>query len=144
MNDSTPSTHRSGVLPLPRSTLALAAAIAVSCASLSSALAFARVLERQAARTSHEQPTVDHWFEPITPTSPALVTHGRKLFLDSCAHCHGADASGDEGPDLHDLQVSDRYIAHMITFGEPHEMPSFAKKHGRADKTALTAYVRSL
>lgn len=86
----------------------------------------------------------DSWLEPVTPTSPALVTQGRKLFLGSCAHCHGADATGDEGPDLHDLQVSDRYIAHMIKFGEPHEMPSFAKKHGPPDITALTAYVRSL
>ena len=144
MNDSTPSTHRSGVLPLPRSTLALAAAIAVSCASLSSALAFARVLERQAARTSHEQPTVDHWFEPITPTSPALVTHGRKLFLDSCAHCHGADATGDEGPDLHDVEVSDRYISNIITHGIKGEMPSFRKKLGKDEITSLTAYVRSL
>jgi mono/diheme cytochrome c family protein len=32
----------------------------------------------------------------------------------------------------------------MIIFGEPHEMPSFAKKHNAADITALTAYLRSL
>jgi len=144
MKNGIPSTRRSAGPPLPRGTLAVAAALAVSCAALGSSLAFASVLEHQAARTSHEQPTVDHWLEPITPTSPALVTQGRKLFLDSCAHCHGADASGDEGPDLHDLLVSDRYIAHMITFGEPHEMPSFAKKLGPAEITALTAYVRSL
>jgi mono/diheme cytochrome c family protein len=118
--------------------------MAVSIAVLSSTLAFGRVLQRDAAGASHQQPTVDHWLEPVTPTSPVLVTQGRKLFLGSCAHCHGADASGDEGPDLHDLQVSDRYIAHMITFGEPHEMPSFARKHDSADLTALTAYLRSL
>ncbi len=128
----------------PKGIISAVIAVLVAAAALSSALAFGRVLQRDAARTSHQQPTVDHWLEPVTPTSPLLVTQGRKLFLDRCAHCHGADASGDEGPDLHDLQVSDRYIAHMITFGEPHEMPSFAKKHGPADITALTAYIRSL
>ena len=112
--------------------------------ALASSLATAAVLRREAARGSHRQPTEEKLFEPFTPTSPALVGTGRKLFLASCAHCHGADARGDEGPDLHDVQVSDRYIANIITRGIPHEMPSFAKKHGAADITALTAYVRSL
>jgi len=122
----------------------IGAASAISGALLGSALVFGGVLEHAAARTSRQQPAMEHWLEPSPPTSPALVRQGRKLFLDSCAHCHGADAAGDEGPDLHDLQVSDRYIAHMITFGEPHEMPSFAKKHDTKDIAALTAYLRSL
>jgi len=111
---------------------------------LVSAFATAGTLRHDAARVSHQQPTVEQWFEAPTPTSPAMVAHGRKLFLDSCAHCHGADARGDEGPDLHDVEVSDRYIANIITHGIPHEMPSFAKKHGATDITELTAYVRSL
>jgi len=123
---------------------ALGLAALVAGVMLSSAFATARVLRREAMRDSHQQPTEEKWFEAPTPTSPALVTRGRTLFLDSCAHCHGADARGDEGPDLHDVQVSDRYIANIITHGLPHEMPSFAKKHGAADITALTAYVRSL
>ena len=68
----------------------------------------------------------------------------RALFLNSCAHCHGADARGDEGPDLHDLQVSDRYIANTIRRGIKGEMPPFARKHNGADISALLAYVRSL
>jgi mono/diheme cytochrome c family protein len=127
-----------------RGVISLGVAAVVSATALSSALAFGRVLQRAALRTSHQQPTVDRWLEPVTPTSAPLIAQGRKLYLDSCAHCHGADAAGDEGPDLHDLQVSYRYIAHMIIFGEPHEMPSFAKKHGSADIGALTAYIRSL
>jgi mono/diheme cytochrome c family protein len=81
---------------------------------------------------------------PVMERSAELVARGRQLFLGSCAHCHGADATGDEGPDLHGLEVSDRYLARVITRGIPHEMPSFAKKHGTADITALTAYLRSL
>jgi mono/diheme cytochrome c family protein len=66
------------------------------------------------------------------------------LFLSSCAHCHGADATGDEGPDLHDAGVSDRYISNIITFGIKHEMPSFKKKLGHDEITRLTAYIRAL
>jgi len=131
-------------MKLARPIISLGAAAVVSGAALGFTLAFGDRLRHEAARTSHQQPETDHWLEPVTPTSPALVVQGRRLFLGSCAHCHGADATGDEGPDLHDLQVSDRYIAHMIKFGEAHEMPSFAKKHGPPDITALTAYVRSL
>lgn len=112
--------------------------------ALTSAYAVGRALQRRAAVSSHQQPTPERLFEAATPTSPELVARGRTLFLDSCAHCHGADAHGDEGPDLHNVQVSDRYIANIITHGIPHEMPSFAKKHGADDRAALTAYVRSL
>jgi mono/diheme cytochrome c family protein len=123
-----------------------AAGLAAAAAgiALSSAFAVAQVLRRDTMRTSHQQPTQEHLFEPPTPTSPSLVATGRKLFLDSCAHCHSADGRGDEGPDLHGVQVSDRYIANIITHGIPHEMPSFAKKLHRDDIAALTAYVRSL
>ena len=79
-----------------------------------------------------------------TPTSPALVKQGRALFLDSCAHCHGADATGDEGPDLHNVEVSNRYISNIITHGIKGEMPSFRKKLGSDEIVRLTAYVRSL
>jgi mono/diheme cytochrome c family protein len=102
------------------------------------------LLRHGEARRSHQQPTPEAWIETASPTSPELVAQGRKLFLGSCAHCHGADATGDEGPDLHAVEVSDRYIAHIITHGIKGEMPSFAKKLGAADITRLTAYVRSL
>jgi len=131
-------------MKLPREVISVAVATVVSGATLGSTWVFAEALHRHAAHASHELAATESWLETATPTSPALVRQGRRLFLDSCAHCHGADASGDEGPDLRDLQVSDRYIARMITFGEPHEMPAFAKKHGSADIAALTAYLRSL
>ena len=116
----------------------------VSGATLLGVFALGGMLRREARRHSHQEQAVERLFELPAPTSPALVAHGRALFLDSCAHCHGADATGDEGPDLHDVQVSDRYIARIILRGIPHEMPSFARKHGAADITALTAFVRSL
>jgi mono/diheme cytochrome c family protein len=96
------------------------------------------------SKASHQQPTPETWFETPTPSSPALLSQGRALFLSSCAHCHGADATGDEGPDLHDVGVSDRYISNIITHGIKGEMPSFRKKLGHDEIARLTAYVRSL
>lgn len=132
------------IMKLPFALKSLVTAIFAGAIALTSAFALGHALQKKESRLSHQQPTPDRWIEPSTPTSPQLITHGRQLFLDSCAHCHGADATGDEGPDLHAVQVSDRYIAAIITHGIPHEMPSFAKKHDAADITALTAYVRSL
>jgi len=50
------------------------------------------------------------------------------LFLMNCAHCHGDDARGDEGPDLHTLHRSDARIHEVIIAGIKGEMPSFGKK----------------
>src|SRR4051812_17185896 len=118
--------------------------ICAASLALGSAFALGGVLQQHYSIRSHQILPTEQWLEPATRTSPELISAGRKLFLDSCAHCHGADARGDEGPDLHDVQTSDRYIANLITHGIPHEMPSFAKKHNRDDITALTAYLRSL
>ena len=83
-----------------------------------------------------------------TPPRPPLVEHGRRLFVQSCAHCHGDDARGSgedsDGPDLHQLRIGNARIAAVIRTGIPDEMPSFAKKHGPADIADLTGYLRTL
>ena len=116
----------------------LGIAVIVTGLAVSSMAGFSTALRKRAMLNSHQQPMAEQWFEETTPTSPQLVASGRKLFLESCAHCHGADASGDEGPDLHGVEVSDRYIDNIITRGIPHEMPSFAKKLGHSEISALT------
>ena len=78
---------------------------------------------------------------------PELTTdaaQGRHLFLMNCAHCHGDDAHGDEGPDLHDLHRSDTRIYEVIIAGIKGEMPSFGKKLGDSDIQQLIAYLRTL
>ena len=112
--------------------------------ALAAAGGLSRALRAQDRRSSHQQPTPEAWGEAATATSPALVAQGRALYLASCAHCHAADATGDEGPDLHGVEASDRYIAATITRGIKGEMPSFRKKLGEGDLARLTAYVRSL
>ena len=78
------------------------------------------------------------------PEVNSEAMHGRHLFLMNCAHCHGDDARGEEGPDLHDLHRSDTRIHEVITAGIKGEMPSFAKKLGDPDVWQLIAYLRTL
>ena len=70
------------------------------------------------------------------PELSANAAQGRHLFLMNCAHCHGDDAHGDEGPDLHNLHRSDSRIHEVIIAGIKGEMPSFGKKLGDPDVTA--------
>src|ERR1700736_4809049 len=81
---------------------------------------------------------------PMSKVMLADATQGRHLFLMNCAHCHGDDAHGDEGPDLYDLHKSDARIHQVITGGIKGEMPSFAKKLKDTDVRALIAYLRTL
>jgi len=80
-------------------------------------------------------------------TSPALegeAKRGRSLFDRNCAHCHGDDARGDEGPNLHDLTKTDARITRIVKEGIKGEMPRFGAKLNDADVEALIAYLRTL
>jgi mono/diheme cytochrome c family protein len=85
---------------------------------------------------------------PLPSTRPVSAQHGRQLFVQSCAHCHGDDARGSgedgDGPDLFRLRIGNARIAAVIRAGIPDEMPSFARKHNAADISDLTAYLRTL
>jgi mono/diheme cytochrome c family protein len=76
--------------------------------------------------------------------SPELIAQGHQFFAMSCSECHGDDATGDEGPDLHNLSISNARIARTIKHGVKGEMPTFAKKYDDQQIAALVAYLRSL
>jgi len=116
----------------------------VAVVALTSAYGLSLSLRHSASQRSHQQPTPEAWFEVPSASSAALISQGRTLFLSSCARCHASDATGDEGPDLHNVQVSDRYISRIIIRGIKGEMPSFKKKLGGDDILRLTRYLRSL
>jgi mono/diheme cytochrome c family protein len=82
------------------------------------------------------------------PTSPpeqrASVVTGQQLFLKNCAHCHGADARGDEGPDLHNLDWTDEQIATRIRNGKKGQMTAFAGKFSPKQISDVVAYLRTL
>jgi mono/diheme cytochrome c family protein len=73
-----------------------------------------------------------------------LPKQGYKLFDHNCAPCHGEDAHGDEGPDLHGLVKSDARLTALIKGGIKGEMPAFAKKFTDSDIQAVIAYLRTL
>ena len=77
-------------------------------------------------------------------TSPGLVDQGHQFFEMSCSQCHGDDARGDEGPDLHNLAISNARIATTIKKGIKGEMPTFAKKYDDHQIVALVSYLRTL
>src|SRR5437773_6111742 len=80
----------------------------------------------------------------VIPPAGTPTNQGYKLFMLNCAHCHGPDARGDEGPDLHGLIKSDARIASTIKNGIKGEMPKFGAKFTDTDVQALIAFLLSL
>jgi mono/diheme cytochrome c family protein len=80
--------------------------------------------------------------QPSDP--PAASAAARTLFLKNCAHCHGADGHGDDGPDLHNLDWTDQQIVKRIRNGKAGQMTAFAGKLQPDEINSLVAYVRTL
>lgn len=80
----------------------------------------------------------------VIPPAGTEANRGYSLFLMNCAHCHGSDARGDEGPDLHGVTKSDARISSLIKNGIKGEMPKFGEKLTDTDVQALIAFVKSL
>jgi mono/diheme cytochrome c family protein len=72
------------------------------------------------------------------------VSEGRRIFTKHCAECHGFDARGDEGSDLHNLRAGDALIRQVINGGIKGEMPAYGKVLSEADVRALIAYLLTL
>ena len=79
-----------------------------------------------------------------TPAMGSQARAGASLFGRNCAHCHGDDAKGDEGPSLYDLTRSNARIATIIKEGIKGEMPKFGSKLSEADIQSLIAFLRTL
>jgi len=82
--------------------------------------------------------------ERLLSNQQASISAGQQLFLKNCAHCHGADAHGEEGPDLHNLDWTDQQIATRIRNGKKGQMPAFAGKLSEENINDVIAYLRTL
>ena len=80
----------------------------------------------------------------VIPPAGTPTNQGYKLFMLNCAHCHGTDARGDEGPDLHGVTKSDQRIVAIIQNGIKGEMPKFSAKLNDTETRALVAFIRTL
>ena len=108
---------------------------------LSVAAAFALVF---CARGQTNNQPADISSHTMLPGTAPAADGGRRLFLKNCAHCHGADARGDDGPDLHALDWTDEQIAKRIRTGKKGQMTAFEGKLTEAEIKVITAYVRTL
>ena len=80
----------------------------------------------------------------VEPIAATLPNEGRAVFLKNCAHCHGVDGRGNEGPDLHNLEESDSWIANRIRSGKKGQMTAFAGKLKDEQINAVVQYLRDL
>jgi len=72
---------------------------------------------------------------------------GKILFASNCAVCHGANAEGGIGPNLHgelNYGRTKEAVHESITKGRPKGMPAFGNQLSEQDRENLTAFVLSL
>ena len=116
----------------------LIAALLISGTVIGGFLGAARVVQSNIAMSSSKSGAQS------SATKDPKVAAGAKLFALNCAHCHGVDATGDEGPDLHQVKKTDERIKSTILNGVKGEMPAFAKKLTADDAATLVTFIRSL
>ena|ERR1700722_8286241 len=80
----------------------------------------------------------------VIVATPEVVAQGHQFFETSCCECHGDDATGDEGPNLHNLTISNARISATIKKGIKGEMPTFAKKYDDKQIATLVIFLRTL
>jgi mono/diheme cytochrome c family protein len=117
---------------------ALIAALLISVTFVGSFLGTARIVQSNTSIPSGKSAA------QIPAVKDPKVTAGAKLFALNCAHCHGIDATGDEGPDLHKVTKTDERIKSLILNGVKGEMPAFGKKLTQDDAATLVVFIHSL
>jgi mono/diheme cytochrome c family protein len=122
--------------------LGLCAGVVVSGLVVGATLGFARFM--QTAQHSPAPMVAMAAKQTFDSAKQPLAAQGAKLFSFNCAHCHGVDATGDEGPDLHGPTKSDSRLKSTILNGIKGEMPAFNKKFKDEDAQALVAFLRTL
>jgi mono/diheme cytochrome c family protein len=72
--------------------------------------------------------------------------HGKEIFAENCAGCHGANAGGGVGPNLHGEKSRKDYLQTIAWIKNP--TPPMAKLYpaplGDSDVADVAAYVQSL
>jgi len=78
------------------------------------------------------------------PPPMVSASDGHSLFMKNCAHCHGIDAHGDEGPDLHALDWTDQQITNRIRNGKAGQMTAFHDHFTQQQLDSLITFLRTL
>jgi len=89
--------------------------------------------------------SVGHTGDPSSSISSSqLVATGHSFYTQACSSCHGNNAQGGYGPNLHGLNLSNTRVATVIKNGITGKMPAFGDKYNAAQQQALVAYVQPL
>jgi len=116
--------------------------VAAALAALGAAFGVAPALQpHKSADIEQKKSTVS---VSLNAAESDAAKEGYKLFDRNCAHCHGDDVRGDEGPSLYNLAKSDTRLATIIAGGIKGEMPAFAKKFTDDEVHAVISYLRTL
>ncbi len=72
------------------------------------------------------------------------VERGREIFQLNCATCHGLEAAGEVGPDLHNVpeRKSRAALIHQVTSGQTPPMPQF--QPNKKDMADLLSFLETL
>jgi cytochrome c oxidase cbb3-type subunit III len=79
------------------------AAVFAACILIASAPTLSRAAgqQSQAPPSATAVPPAPAPAATATPAAAPDPQQGKRLFAENCSHCHGADAGGGDGPDLH-------------------------------------------
>jgi len=80
--------------------------------------------------------------QTATGDAPIIQT-GAEVFAANCASCHGQDATGAIGPNLHNLSLSKEQIATTVQNGKG-RMPALGATLTAAQQEQVVNYVASL
>ncbi len=98
------------------------------------------------APTEHDDESTDTQ-EEVGVVEESVAFDAAATYASSCARCHGADLSGDTGPDLgatsHSLSEPDEHLAEAITFGR-REMPAFVDELTAEEIDQIVAFIRQV
>ena len=112
----------------------------------SSAEMYEREMEESGARYEAMKPAAGDIYVLIE--SKQALHEGEEIFLQNCAPCHGADATGVIGPNLTDegwiYGGKPEQIVHTVTNGTEKGMPAWGSQLGDAKIAQVAAYVYSL
>src|SRR5215472_15369514 len=115
-------------------------ALVTSASVLGLTFGLAPFLRSSQAAAANPKPQADPGPARLAMNLSGQTAQGHSLFARNCAHCHGDDARGDEGPTLYNLEMSDARIAKRIKEGIKGEMPKFGSKLNDTDIAALIVW----
>jgi len=83
---------------------------------------------------------------PVPAASPADPEQGKRLFAQNCSTCHGADAGGGDGPDLHGVPASlgDPTVQGIIRRGIPGTAMPGSSTVSEKEAANIVAYLRTM